>query len=88
MINSVNVINEIGQYVKIDVIMAFKIEKYNKDYIVYTVNDDGKSEDVYMCIAGIQEINGKKHLRLIPEEEKNMVLVFYDNLRDNICGIR
>ena len=88
MINSVNVINENGENVKIDVIMRFKIEEYNKEYIVYTINDDGKSEDVYVCIAGIVENNGKMQLRLIPEQEKNMVLVFYDNLRDSICGAR
>ena len=88
MISSVNVINENGQEVKVDVIMQFRIEELEKEYIVYTLNDDGQSEDVYVCIAGMEEINGQYQLKLIPEEEKNLVLVFYDNLRDTICGNR
>ena len=46
MVTGLNVINELGQEVKIDVIMRFKVEELNKEYIVYTVNDDGKSERV------------------------------------------
>ena len=88
MITSFNVINENGEEVKIDVIMQFKIEENNKEYVVFTVNDDGKSDDVYINICGIEEVNGEYRLRLIPEQEKNLVLVFYDNLRDTISGNR
>ena len=88
MVTGFNVINENGEEVKIDIIMQFKIEENNKEYVVFTVNDDGKSEDVYINIAGIEEVNGEYRLRLIPEEEKNLVLVFYDNLRDTISGNR
>lgn len=86
MITGFNVINIDGEEVKIDIIMQFKIEENNKEYVVFTVNDDGVSEDVYINIAGIEDKDGKYQLRLIPEEEKNMVLVFYDNLRDTISG--
>ena len=86
MITGFNVINENGEEVKIDIIMQFRIEENGKEYIVFTVNDDGISDDVYVNIAGIEEIEDKFQLRLIPEEEKNMVLVFYDNLRDIISG--
>ena len=88
MITGFNVLNENGEEVKIDIIMQFKIEENNKEYVVFTVNDDGKSEDVYINIMGIEEVNGEYRLRLIPEEEKNLVLVFYDNLRDTISGNR
>ena len=88
MITGFNVVNENGEEVKIDIIMQFKIEENNKEYVIFTVNDDGKSEDVYINIAGIEESDGKPKLRLIPEEEKNLVLVFYDNLRDTISGNR
>ena len=88
MIYSINVINENGDNIKIDVIMKFRVEEFDKEYVVYTINDDGQSEDVYVNIAGIEERDGKYQLRLIPEKEKNMVLVFYDNLRDSICGKR
>ena len=88
MITGFNVLNENGEEIKIDIIMQFKIEENNKEYVVFTVNDDGLSPDVYVNIAGIKEENGKYQLRLIPEEERNMVLVFYDNLRDTISGNR
>jgi len=88
MITGFNVLNENGEEVKIDIIMQFKIEENNKEYVIFTVNDDGKSEDVYINIAGIEEKDGQPRLRLIPEEEKNLVLVFYDNLRDTISGNR
>jgi len=88
VITGVNVLNENGQEVKIDIIMQFKIEENNKEYVVFTVDDDGKSEDVYVNIAGVENIDGHYKLRLIPEEEKNMVLVFYDNIRDSISGNR
>ena len=52
MITGVNVLNENGQEVKIDIIMQFRIEENNKEYVV------------------------------------NLVLVFYDNLRDTISGNR
>lgn len=88
MVTGFKVINENGQEVNIDVIMQFKIEENNKEYVVFTVNDDGVSEDVYVNIAGIENVNGEYRLRLIPESEKNLVLVFYDNLRDTISGNR
>ena len=68
--------------------MQFRIEENNKEYVVFTVNDDGVSDDVYINIAGIENVDGEYRLRLIPEEEKNLVLVFYDNLRDTISGNR
>lgn len=88
MISSINVINENGEEVKVDIIMQFSIEELNRQYIVYTLNDDGKSETAYVCIAGVEMKDGKYNLKLIPEQEKNVVLVFYDNLRDTICGNR
>ena len=88
MVTTVKILNDAGEEILIDVIMRFKIEENNKEYVVYTINDDGKSEDVYVNIAGLKEENGKYQLRLIPEQEKNLVLVFYDNIRDSISGKR
>ena len=59
MITGFNVLNENGEEIKIDIIMQFKIEENNKEYVVFTVNDDGLSPDVYVNIAGIKEENGK-----------------------------
>lgn len=88
MVESITVINEVGQTVKINIIARFKIEEYDKEYLVYTVNDDGVSDDVIVFITGVVEIDGRIELRLIPEEEKELVLAFYDNLRDSATGER
>lgn len=83
-----SIINEEGQLVKIDIIVRFKIEEFNKEYIVYTLNDDGKSEIEPVIIAGIEETSEGIKLKLIPEEEKQTVLVFYDNVRDTLTDKR
>lgn len=88
MVESITVVNEVGQTIKINIIARFKIEEYDKEYLVYTINDDGVSEEVTVFITGVVEIDGKIELRLIPEEEKEVVLAFYDNLRDTATGER
>ena len=87
MITGYNVLDENGNEIKIDVIMQFNIQDVEKEYIVFTVNDDGKSSDVYINITELQkDENGVYQLKLIPDNEINMVLAFYDGLRDAICG--
>lgn len=81
--NGLEVINEIGELVKINVIGQFKIDELNRKYIMYTLNDDGVSEDVLLLIAQVEIVNGKMNLLSIPEEEKNMVISFFDNIRDS-----
>ncbi len=88
MIGYLGVINEAGEEVKVKLIMRFKVEELGKEYIVYTLNDDQKSEEVLTTIAGIEEKDGKIELKLIPYEERNLVLSFYDHIRDTICGLR
>lgn len=43
MISGFNVIDENGNEIKIDIIMQFRIKELNKEYAVFTVNDDGVS---------------------------------------------
>lgn len=87
MISGYNIIDEAGNEIKIDIIMQFKIEELNKEYAVFTVNDDGKSEEVYINITELEKIpSGEYQMKMIPENEKNMVLTFYDSIRDSING--
>ena len=55
---------------------------------MYTLNDDGVSEDVIILIAQVENIDGKLKLLSIPDEEKNMVALLFDNIRDTACGRR
>ncbi len=87
MITGYNIVDENGQEIKIDIIMQFRIEELNKEYVLYTINDDGVSEDAFINISEIEkDATGSYQLKLIPENEKNMVLTFYDSIRDSING--
>lgn len=88
MIESITVVNENDEKIKINILIQFKVEELNREYIAYTVNDDGVSEDVQVFITGIKEENGEAKLVLIPEQEKTLVLAVYDNIRDNLAGER
>lgn len=89
MITGYNVIDENGNEIKIDIIMQFRIEELGKEYIVFTVNDDGTSKDAFINITElIKDEKGDYQIKLIPENETNMVLTFYDGIRDAICGNR
>lgn len=86
--NIVEVINEIGELVKVEVIGQFKIEEFNREYIIYTLNDDGISDDVIVLVAQIEMVDGKMKLLSIPDEERKMVMLFFDNIKDTACGNR
>ncbi len=83
MITGLKILDESGKEVLIDIIMNFKIEELGKEYIVFTVNDDGVSEKVNVSIAELKHnAEGIPSLGLIPKAEMNVVLSFYDSLRD------
>ncbi len=88
MINTLGIINEDGESININIIMQFRIEELDKQYIVYTVNDDGVSEKFPVLIAETTNEDGKYALKKIPENEVKTVLMFYDNVRDTISGKR
>lgn len=86
--NNVTVINDDGSIDKVNVIARFKIPEYHKDYMLYTSNDNGMSEKVMILISEVEEQSNGLYLKTINEKEKNMVLVFYDNIRDTLMGKR
>ena len=65
----------------IEIIFSFSIEKYNKKYIVYTIDDDGKSELVDVFISELDENN---KIRPIPEKQKEIVLKIYEEAKKMI----
>ena len=73
MIDYYGVINEAGERVEVKIIMRFKVEELGKEYVVYALNDDHKSEDVLVTIAEIEEQDGEVKLKLIPYEERNFI---------------
>lgn len=83
--NSKEVINEMGQSVTIDIIGQFRIDEVDRQYVIYTLNDDGVSEELIILIAQVEMENGKMKLLSIPDKERNMVVAFFNNIKDNIC---
>lgn len=85
MKNATTIINELGQEITIEILISFSIEEYNKNYVAYTINDDGISENVQICISEIiYSEDGLPSLVSIPEEEKELVLIFYNNIKESI----
>jgi hypothetical protein len=70
--------------------IIFKCHEYTvhwfvtKQYVIYTLNDDGVSEDVTLLINEYVVENDQPKIVPIPKEEVNLVLTFYNNLRNNI----
>lgn len=85
MKNTKTVINELGKEITVEILIGFSIEEYNKNYIAYTINDDGVSESVQVCISEIKyDETGLPKIVSIPDDEKEMVLIFYNNIKDKI----
>lgn len=83
--NCKEVINEMGQSVKIDIIGQFRIDEVDREYVIYTLNDDGTSEELIILIAQIVTEDEKIKIISIPDKERNMVVAFFNNIKDNIC---
>ena len=84
MDNFVVVQRENGEQIKIEIVLSFKIEEMNKQYIAYTLNNDYKSEDIPLIISEIDPQTQK--IKDIPENEKAMVLETYNQVKQSILN--
>lgn len=82
MDNYVLVQKENGEKIKIEIILAFRVEETKKEYIAYTINDDGKSEIAMVLISEINPETNK--IRCITESEKDIVLKYYEQTKKAI----
>jgi uncharacterized protein YrzB (UPF0473 family) len=80
MKNIKTVYSENNKPITVEIFFSFEIEELNKSYIVYSVNDDDINEDVNVLISEIHD----NRIVSIPEKEKEMVLLFYENIKDNL----
>ena len=84
MINKKVVINENGEEVVIELLTTFKIEEKNKNYVVYTINDDESSDKVTILISEfIEDASGIK-IVAIPDEEKELVINCYNDIKNSL----
>lgn len=81
MPNNVVVTRENGEDIVIDILLCFEVEELQKQYIAYTLNDDGISEDVVVLIS---EIDQNNHIKDIYEEDKDLVFEAYNTAKELI----
>lgn len=84
MENKIIVKDNEGNDITIEVITTFSLEELKKNYIVYTLNDDGVSEEITVLINEYVLENEQPKIVPIPKEETAMVLAFYNTIRENI----
>lgn len=82
--NVITVKDHEGKDIRIEILTTFSIEDLKKNYVIYTLDDDGVSEDVTLLINEYVVENDQPKIVPIPKEETNMVLAVYNTLRENI----
>ena len=84
MKNILKTVNENNQEITIEILLNYKIEEYNKEYVVYTINDDESENDALVFISELYYENNVPKIKSIDENEKEMVLLFYNNIKNEI----
>lgn len=79
MKNEKIVINENGEETKIEIVLSFRLEEQNKEYVAYTINDDDSMETALVFISEIDVETNK--LKSIDENDKETVLIAYEELK-------
>lgn len=79
MKNEKIVINETGEEIKIEIVLSFRLEEHNKEYVAYTINDDDSMETALVFISEIDVETNK--LKSIDENDKETVLIAYEELK-------
>ena len=77
MSNKITFERENGEAISIEIILSFEIEEFNKKYIVYTLNDNGKDEEVDVFISEVEN----NRIKSIPQDEIDKVLEYYENAK-------
>ena len=77
--NYIEIEQENGEIIKVELVFAFRVEELNKDYIAYTINDDPKSEIGMVLISEFDTKNNK--IEKIPANEKDIVLKTYEAVK-------
>lgn len=68
-----------GEQVKIEVILSFKIEELNKNYVAYTINDDDSFETATVFISEIDPETNK--LKDFDENDREVILAAYEEAK-------
>ena len=70
-----------GKNVVVKIIGGFKIDSIEKEYVICSFDDDLKSDTISMVILELEIIDNEKVLVDIPDEDTEMVMMFYNELK-------
>ena len=85
--NRKTVRTENGEDVTIEILVNFKVEEYDKEYVGFTLNDNNDSFKIKVFISEIQyDATGKARVSSIRDDERDLVLCIYNNIRNSICA--
>lgn len=74
-------IDENGNKIVLEEVMTFEIEELGKSYLAFTVNDDGKSDNVCVNLVELfSDDDDNLHIKKIEPNEENAVKFVFTKL--------
>lgn len=83
MNNIVTYKTENNDFITVELLTKFSVEKIGKEYVAYTINDDGVSDNVNVFISELEYDGETPKVVQIKEDEAEMVLMFYNSINFN-----
>ena len=84
MRNEKIITTQTGMQIKVEVILYFRLEEFNKDYIAYTINDDDSYETATVFINEYDPVTNK--IKNIDENDKERVYASYEETKQIVFG--
>ncbi len=66
----ITIVDPEGNKTDVEVVIAFKIEDTNKEYVIYTKNEKDENGNITIYVSALEEINGEKQLTGINSDEE------------------
>lgn len=86
--NEIKVKNDEGKEITVKSLGTFKIEELGKEYVMYSLNDDKPETELGAILLGelIQDEDGNYQVVGILDEEREMVVAFYNEIATQVGG--
>ena len=88
MMDEIKVKNEEGKEITVKSLGTFKVEELGKEFVMYSLNDDKPETELGAILLGelIQDEDGNYQVVGILDEEREMVLAFYNEIATQVGG--
>lgn len=73
-----------GKEIDVNVLGGFKIDELDKEYVICSYDDDETSNEALIVILQVENTESGQELVSIPYEEKEMVMLFYQELKEKL----